>query len=362
MNLKNLFFLTIISWSLGIMACEDEPTEVESLDYPFTLENVVPAPDIEQSIDDIEAYLEDPRPDELESMNIKDVVWSVEATLNRKYTNAAHNFEQLHTQTDTITIAHSANMMSAYEVRDFYDEALAKFSEHFYSLPDDNRLPVLVDVAEYADDPNSLILTTQVGTGTLGAFILGFQNDWWWGLNNGPCDDGQINYGEGDAAEELETELNNRALVINDLGIIPCATNTNPPVCYSSYYPVDVEIVLDGVFPGTPNPDDVTFNDNHRDYLLYYNHPAFIDTNWEENKCIPIDDMDYYFDGAVQKIDLNRPTGKDFITVDMEGDALIGGFPNYVARHYMPTLSFGKMLLREEEGGSEDPPIQGLPY
>ena len=341
MKLKNLFFLTVICWSLGIMACEpDTPAEPESHQHPFTLKNAAPAPDVERAIDDFETYLArtNAKFGDLEPMRVADVVWSVEAALNRKYTNLAHNFGRLHTRKDTIPINRSGDIMVARRIHDFYNKALKMFSDHFYSLPNDNRLPVMVDVAENPDNPNTLILTTQVGTRVLGDFILGFHNDWWWGFGNGSCN-GQNQM--SDAAEELQEQLNRRAVAINDLDVIPCSS-TDPPVCTSTYYPTSVESVVDGVFPGYLNPDDVTPNDNHRDFLLYENNPQFDD--WDNKKCIVIDDMDFYFDGAVQLIDIHRPTGKDFISVDMLGTTQTYP-PAYKTRHVMETLSFGEMVV-----------------
>jgi len=354
MNLKNLFFLTVICWSLGIMACQPEaPTEPETLNSnsPFTLENATPNPGVEQRIDDFETYLAltDLKSGELESMRVEDVTWSAEAMLNRTYTNVAHQFEQLHTQTDTISIAHTGRMMPAHEVRSFYDGALKKFSEHFYSLPADNRLPILVDVAERADDPNSLIVTTQVGTGS-GSFVLGFHDDWWWGSNIGTCDSDNIDYydtdyGSSDGAEQIEIQLNHRIAQINGIELIPCHM-TNPPICFSPYYAVNVEIVSEEIWPtifnsSIFNPNDDVPGDNYKDYLLYFNLHGT--PNWGPNKCISVEDMDFYYNSAVDVINMFRPMNKDFIVADMEGSALWGPFNDYDGYHRM-VPSYGRVI------------------
>ncbi len=374
MNLKNLFFLTIICWSLGIMACEpDPPTEPETLNYPFTLENATPAPpDVTQAIDDFEAYLEHPRPDELEPMNIKNVVWSVEAKLNRTYTNVAHKFEQLHTQSDTIAIAHSGSMMSGSEVQGFYDEAVAKFSEHFYSLPADNRLPVLVDVAEYADDPNSLIVTTQVGTGSLEETIASFDLHWYWGAlnsvqNDGTCgpDDGVVTELGRGANTELEREANNRFIAISNptapIQVAECMPGP-PIVCTVAYYVTSVETMTPFIFLGGANPDDDLPFDNCKDWLIYENLPTSfnqeVNANYEDKKCLKPDDMNYYYDGLIQVMSDNRPVGKDFITVDVSALlAEVDGQIDPPGLQHAHRYSYGEII----ESPVNPPPVTALP-
>jgi len=329
--------MTIICWSLGIMACEpDPPTNPEHLDYPFTLENAVAAPDVEQAIDDFETYLGSARPDLLESIRIEDLIWSVEATLNRKYTNVAHQFRDLSSKSDTIPIGRAGDMVTGTDVHTFYDETVSRFSAHFYSLPNDNRLPVLVDVAEYADDTNSLIVTTQVGTGILEEMSTGFDLHWWWGVLNaidaGTCgpDDDIVPASELRAANtELETEANNRILGLNNIDpqviSIPIDDCGMPVplgvLCVAPVYTTNVETTTSFITWGDVNPnDDVPF-DNCKDYLLYWNTPVDFsyeeNLNYEDKKCIPPEDMDYYYDGLIQVMNDNRPTGKDFISVDV---------------------------------------------
>ncbi len=357
MNLKNLFFLTIICWSLGIMACEpDPPTEPETL-HPFTLENAAPAPDVEQAINDFEAYLDNPRPDFLEPMLVKNVVWSVEAKLNRTYTNVAHKFEQLHTQSDTIAIAHSGSMMSGIEVQAFYDEAVTKFSEHFYSLPVDNRLPVLVDVAENTGDSNTLILTTQVGTGTLEELSAGFDLHWFWGAfgtgGGGTCgpDASTVPPNVGRAANtELAFEANSRVLALNNTGLLTSCTAGPPIFCQIPWYTTNVEIVIPDVnepdiFPFFyPNSNDDTPNDNNREYLIYFNNPEF--DNFDDKACLSPSDMDFYYDGLIQVMEDRRPSGKDFILVNVEEEW--GNFNqlpfNVFFYSHLPMFSYGEII------------------
>ncbi len=353
------------------MACEpDPPTEPETLTYPFTLENAAPAPDVEQAIDDFEAYLDNSRPDLLEPMLVENVVWSVEAKLNRTYTNVAHKFEQLHTQSDTIAIAHSGNMMSGSEVHDFYDEAVAKFSEHFYRLPADNRLPVLVDVAEYADDPNSLIITTQVGTGSLEETIAEFDLHWYWGALNSVQNDGTCGPDDGVVAElgrgantELEREANNRFIAISNptapIQVTECMPGP-PIVCAVAYYVTSVETMTPPIGLGNFNPDDDVPFDNCKDWLIYQNLPIDPNntpySNYEDKKCLKPDDMNYYYDGLIQVMNDNRPAGKDFLSVDVWAQiGTVNGVSG--ALFHFHNFSYGEII----ESPVNPPPVNTLP-
>ena len=350
--------MTIICWSLGIMGCApDSPAEPEYPDYPFTFEGAVPAADVEQAIEDFKAYLEGSELHKQESMHIDDVVWSVEATLNQTYTNLAHNFEQLHTRKDTIEITHSADMMNSSEVQGFYNEALAKFSEHFHTLPEDNRLPVLVDVATLEAAPNSLVLTTQIGTGSTVSFVLGFHDEWWWD-EYGMCEDGILHPGESDAAEEIENQLNSRVLAINNLGITPCYATT-PPICHSPWFAISVE---SSIFVDTRdflNTNDDIPGDNYRDFLLYDNSPTNFynepNLNWADNLCLDVSEMDFYFNSAVEIININKPPSKSFVCADLKGDAIDYNVNQpFLAFHTM-TISYGTVVTSPVSTGASPP-------
>ncbi len=316
MKVKNMLFLMIMFCSLGFIACDDDSPTPDSLDYPFTLENAREDASITQRIGGFGTYLDNLRPDELEPMSIEDVIWSVEARLNSKYTNVAHQFRTLNTQIDTLSITQSGGMMNGTDVIAFYNAALDKLSKHFYGLPDDNRVTVVTDIARISDMPNSLVFMTQVGTGTQAAKQSGFNLHWWWGEGDGTCgpDEGTIE-GTGRAANtEIAAELNSRVLALNGLGFLNCP-GTNIPCKWYTTSVSNAYSVSTTPLSNNLNPDDDIPGDNYRDYLLYYNkHDR---PNFEDNKCLAPAEMDFYYDGTLAVIRKHQNPHREFLTTNL---------------------------------------------
>ncbi len=178
---------------------------------------------------------------------------------------------------------------------------------------------------------------------------------WWWGFFNtngrGTCgpSTGVVPPNVGRAANtELASEANNRFLALNNTGLFIGCTAGPPINCQIPWYVVNVEIVIPEMFgiPAIlyPNPNDDVLNDNCRDYLLYFNDPHF--DNFDDKACIPPDDMDFYYDGLIDVMNDNRPSGRDFISVNVPNKW--GTFsdlpPNVFFYEHGPVFSYGTII------------------
>ncbi len=341
MKVKNMLFLMIMFCSLGFIACDDDTPTPDSLDYPFTLENAREDESITQRIDGFGTYLDNLRPDELEPMSIEDVIWSVEARLNSKYTNVAHQFKTLNTQIDTLSVTQSGGMMNGTDVIAFYNAALDKLSKHFYGLPDDNRVTVVTDVARVDDMPNSLAVITQVGTGTIETMRSNFNLHWWWGQGGGTCgpDEGTIENNGRAANTEIEAELNSRVLALNGLGFLNCP-GTNTPC---KWYTTSVSYEASTFGLGHINPNDDVFGDNCRDYLVYWND--YTAPNFEDKKCLTPNDMDFYYNGTLEAIRSFQQPHKEFISTDIWSlQVQDADSPNDFHYAHHPRTSYGDII------------------
>ena len=126
---------------------------------------------------------------------------------------------------------------------------------------------------------------------------FGPDDDWLWGLHLGKCPMPTVTNVGTDAADKLNEVINRR------------------PVSSRTFFTDVVNLA----FNASAFPNDITLYDNYRDCLMYIQN-----TNVFYTECITSNEMTFYLAGANTIIEQVRPSGKNFISIDLIGTGLPG--------------------------------------
>lgn len=265
------------------------------------------------------------------TLTIEDAIWNIEAVLNATYAAADMPFEKLAIQTSNIVIPTENGYISDMEAFNAVTAASAKLAEHYNAITSTYKHPIVIDVELEATANDEItismksIITEEPPTTTItpvgGCNIFNNTNDYWyWGWDQGRCNG--LSGGQGlDAADVLATQLNAR---------IPDPVNT-------LYFTNVTTTTLD--YSNYPNPNDITPNNDYRDYLMFQCH-----LNTEpQYGCLSPDDMRFYYCSMYDVINQEVPVGKSFISIDLQDEQFVFGQSS--ALFHLGYLHFGTAVL-----------------
>ncbi len=235
-----------------------------------------------------------------ESMNVDSAKWYLDAVFNFTYAFTEESFTSFNTDSFTIVLDKTNEMINIEEVFAAFIEQKGKTLE-IYNATEGEQKELYVSYLEITSNtPEEVVIQT---TATIGAknnstppgfsewgpFAEG--DDWMYGELLGDC------YGnyqwETDAATEIEDATNTyRYKYIQDEGIGWYAYYTEPSaeVTVTVYdNPEPYQLLL-------RNPNDGTI-DNYRDYLLMYQQKD-LPNGLVVETCIPWEDMNFYYQGT----------------------------------------------------------------
>jgi hypothetical protein len=240
-------------------------------------------------------------------------VWYVEALLNYEMANNAHNFAELKFYRDSILL-NGANGEFAIEE---LNAAYSYFNSLIAGILEQSEYPSLhtdfvhISLKETGLKTFSNVLEITVCTGIstpINYELFGEDEDWYWGYNLGACGDNQSPE-VTDAAKKLEYKFN-RPLSVGPSGYFTSIENIE----------VDGDAYYDENNPG-PWCNAMIFN-----YQPLQAPP--------DDPCLESEELDYY----LSKFDFikndNKPSGKDFKSVDVFEDIIPNmGVPNYFHKY-----------------------------
>ena len=322
---KNFFFLLLLA--IIAVSCQkdieqgsvaaaktNEVTPIAEMSL-FDREKPLENDDVFKKIDAFKAKIAQieagtmPETDDGTSEN--DAIWNIEALMNSQHGRADKPFNKIKTTTSTIRVDLNADgTISNLALLTALNEAQLKLTGQFDAVIDANKHVIAVDIKRkepQAESISSVFLEVSsfVGSGNPsgpagpGPQPLGPDDDWLWGLHLGKCPMPTVSTNVGtDAADKLNEIINRR------------------PVSSRTFFTDVVSLAFNA--EAFPNPNDVTPGDNYRDYLMY-----FQDTNLPYSACIASNDMIFYLAGANTIIEQVRPSGKNFISIDLVGTGIV---------------------------------------
>ncbi len=241
-----------------------------------------------------------------ETIEVDSAVWYIEAASNQTYGDAGTPFGELVVDSFNIDVPATNGEVQLNDLLTAYDEMISGLSDSYNAIPDENTHLVLNDVSLKSEDEGTATFGITAGFGVEGDDGTSgiFNDEWWWGLLKGKCDD---TYLGTDAAEQIENKIHMRK---------------GTPSGHYYYTEVDSVQVIPEEFP---NLNDPTPGDNMYDYMMFENIDNGIMPN--VHGCVSVEEMYFYLYGTESVIynyapDGARPEGKHFISVNLIGDAL----------------------------------------
>ena len=319
----------------------ETPTKMKSL---FDFEPATYNADVMQKIKAFETRLEEIKngilPKNEVSMDVEDAIWNVEALMNFRYGRAQLPFDELQSQKAVIKIPlNKHGYIGGDDILTAVQSVQTELTNQFNLIRSDKKHVISVDLHTKAIKSRYLTLEiiSAIGSTQDRAVLresptyppFGTSDNWDARTANGRCHTGS---GAGPdapkwAGSQMLWKINRRAYNENEIFFTSVETK---------------EIFSGTNLPSNPgglgllNPNDVTPNDNDRDFLLYSNFVG--SPNGTAKICIDYTDMNWYFYN-IQNIIIPafNPIGKSFMTMT---DYQQIGPPTIVIEHQI-TIQYG---------------------
>lgn len=252
----------------------------------------------------MELLRENPSYKSSETMSADSAVWYMEAASNQTYADGASEFSKSVSDTFSIVIDATNGEVLLNDVVDAYDDMIESLSTAYHALPGESNHLVVNDISLTTTDESTVTLGVNAVFGSsIDGIDAMFNYPWYYGELLGRCDGSGLGVGS-DAAEQIED------VIIRRKGTEPSGTY------YTSIQ--SVEILGDCC----ENPNDPYPGDNYNDYLMFFNY-----SGWQNyHECVSVDELNFYLLGTEEVIyNLQRPAGKDLITIDLDGLILVDG-------------------------------------
>jgi hypothetical protein len=254
-----------------------------------------------------------------------DAVWNLEALINQLYGNPSEYSEaELRSEQKTIDIPKVNGEINDAALLAAYTTMWANQRNFYNSVSDVNKHITAVDVELIEDTQTNLQLsvTTYIGLESNENINLTPTYDWRYGKNLGTCDN---TIKKGDAAQELNKSVNGK--LINPFSTYSFTysniskVNLRPPsfIYNSAGFSLSKNFKLN-------NPNDVSLQDNKRDYLLFHSGSSLPN----HTDCVPNTDIPWYANNIVNSIipriiNFNGaiPSGNSIFKINCVGDILL---------------------------------------
>ena len=202
--------------------------------------------------------------------------------------------------------------MDATQLANAYEIARQKLANYYESISTSKHV-VVVDIRDLGNRSASARIfevTSFLGVGTkvgsppspcdgFSTDPFGATDDWWWGFNAGKC---CLPVYNSDAAEEIEKVINSRYPL---------------PTGHTYFTDVETKTIIPDDYPNsTGDPADILHA-----YLIFRRHNPTHPTWHQPTVCINPADMNWYYCNWWDIIGQCKPSGKDFVSVDIIGDA-----------------------------------------
>jgi len=238
-----------------------------------------------------------------EEMCVDSVKWYLDAVFNFTYAFTEESFTSFKTDTFTIALNKTNEMVNLEDVYRTFEELKEKTLE-IYNVTEGEQKELYVSNMEITRNTSEKVVikttatigaknnTTPPGFSEWGPFEEG--DNWMYGEKLGDCSPGGgIWWGSKDAATEIEDATNTyRYKYIQDQGTGWYAYYTEPSA--------EAQVTVFGNVPSYQvllrNPGDDII-DNYRDYLLMYQRKDLLNGLVIET-CIPWEDMNFYYHGT----------------------------------------------------------------
>jgi hypothetical protein len=259
-------------------------------------------------------------------MNINDVVWNIEATLNYKYGYMEKvNYKNYYSGDTSQTYTLENGEMEFLQVKELYDVFKEDLSNVYANINSEDKWLLLVDID--VDENNNINMFYAFGdTHTTLVKQAPAWNSWYYGEDLGMCNGGGI---PSDAANEIDKELRADFIAHNQ------SVHTYTP----NYHWIPTHISypgpsIPGGFPGPVNlinSNDVTPQDNQYDYILFHSY-----SGWPNyHICLNPTEMDFYYNGPVyiiSTLEANYPNKEVVFSKLSDAKSATSG-SNYVVLH-----------------------------
>ncbi len=278
-----------------------------------------PSPDqdeIKARINDFRQRLKDAKSGAVsnrDQMTIENAEWSIEANLNATYAQADFAFTKFESREDAFSISVENGTVNDQEILSAYETARTKLRNQVYSVSDDSRQTILVDLelVDLGSNEVSMKIRTFIGKKEEANSVI-YQSDcnhyteanedfWYWGKGEGRCCCDFDAQGI-DATDRLEQDLNERIelpeghlyfTTVNSTHIDP---EGGEPLGYDYF-----------------NPNDNIPNDGNRDKIIYW----VVGDNFNEAQCISPYDLNWYYCNWRSLITEFTPPNQAFSHIDI---------------------------------------------
>lgn len=235
-----------------------------------------------------------------DSISLDSAQWYLEALINFEKAYNDHQLINLEFFKDSLPVITENGLISNEQMELAYSYFSQKIVEALALKNDPSYLVDMIDL-KIKDDQNVnsedkiIEMNASLGFHYIGNFIAFEFDDYWrWCWNLGKC---RAYFGSGDAADELEYRFNHPAYVL-----------------MPGYFLLDVEMISTYLFeypdPNNPGP--------YGDYMTFYaSGPG---ENPAEEPCLSPTELNYYLTKFDYIMNLNKPAGKTFKSVDVVDD------------------------------------------
>jgi hypothetical protein len=327
--------ILLVFFVLGFMSCKNESIDAPATEQVVSADKklafnpkVDPNDDVNTKLrafnDKLDAFQKEVAVRDAQTMSVADVEWNVEAYLNATYARADKPFIDQSVNRDSFVVALTNGEVSGTNVLAALASAKSLLINQYRSIRETSKHLVFVDIATKTIGSNQLqlMVSSFVGLNPLQSRDnpYGSTDRWKYGFGLGKCDGTQLGK---DAATRLNEELNARHI----LG--------NPPPGATNVYFTDIVILrIFATDPDWQNPNDVTSNDNIRDFLLYVSDQRIM---MNFSTCIEFQDMNWYYNNLYTIVSNPaplgiKPVGKEFVFSALKGD--------YIYHRNLPTATY----------------------
>ncbi len=263
-------------------------------------------------------------------MEVDSAVWFIEATSNLTYGDASSTLEDYVIDSAFIEVPLTNGQIQWVDVQVAYDQVIDSLSDHYASIPSDEKQLIVADISlkETSDNTVTLEVLSGFGADALGCG-LGISNNssWYWGYEQGRCDGSGLGTG-CDAADKIAQ-----------------LANYNIAVPTSGYY-TDVtyqEVWYDAVPTSSSNPY------GYGDYLLYQYYQEVT-----PDECMSTGAINYYKNGLYSIGNIYKPTGSSIIRYFLWDDAATGITPTGLDSYYEVHVAKIKYAIWHPNGTPPD--------
>jgi hypothetical protein len=338
---KNLFFFLLLA--IAAMSCQKDiesnsvasaktnevtPTNAKQSSL-FDQDKPIENDDVFKKIDAFKAKIakieSGTMPETDNGTSETDAIWNIEALMNSQHGRADKPFTKINSATSTIRVAlNDDGTISNSALLTALNDAEQKLTEQFGAVNGANKHVIAIDISRkvpQVESASSVLLNVSSSVGSGGPAPppptdpFGVGDDWLWGFQLGKCSGTNVGT---DAADRLNEEINPRFISV-------CTFFTDIDIVQTS---------LGLVNSNSPGP-------NIRSNLFFFRTSTL--SNF--SNCIDAFDMNFYFHGAKTMINILKPSGKNFISIDLIGDAVLLGsetqllhraFIEYGVKHKSP--------------------------